>query len=466
MKDKLLYEYKGPVYYFNRLIAENWQDETFAVSFEQALNNLTFKAKNYFNYKANSAITLDSSKLYVSENQPESEESNKEIKCDICGRTLNDGGTCPVCDDAVEDYFESLHKITIKEALKREESDFIDNFVDIYIDYISLDNSDKLIENFNNTKELSEKIEKHDTLNPKLWNEDKTLKDEVREKILEIVKEFTNNLEENEIKFKIKDIKIVGSNCSYNYTKDSDLDIHIVMDTKNLECPANLYPLLYSAYRSIFNSKFDIDFYGIPVELYIETDDTEDLNKVEESLSEDYPMPKKLYSINDKKATWDNDAQDYIWWDSESKYNDKYATCYKVKMSPKEFLDLTTSKGADSIKLGDDFRKLDVDEFNKEIRQPIFLIIEFNKNSSSKAKVVGHEGRHRMFALMKEGIEEVDVQIKVCSSNFDKYNPYELATLELESQFSNRKITVNNPIIMSYAKHKELNPNLTLQIKK
>ena len=50
------------------------------------------------------------------------------------------------------------------------------------------------------------------------------------------------------------------------------------MDTDSLECPDDLYPLLYSAYRSLFNKKYNIDFYGIPVEIYIETSDTEQLN--------------------------------------------------------------------------------------------------------------------------------------------------------------------------------------------
>lgn len=127
---------------------------------------------------------------------------------------------------------------------------------------------------------LVEDIEKHETLNPKLWNSDNTLKDEVKEKIMEIVKDFTDGLEKDGIKFNLKDVKLVGSNCSYNYNKDSDLDIHLVMDTKSLECPDNLYPLLYSSYRSIWNKNHDIDFYGIPVEIFVETDDTVDLNNV------------------------------------------------------------------------------------------------------------------------------------------------------------------------------------------
>lgn len=121
---------------------------------------------------------------------------------------------------------------------------------------------------------LDEDIEKHNQLNPKLWNEDKLLKDEVREKILEIVDKFLKQLEEDEVKIEVEDIKIVGSNCSYNYTKDSDLDIHIVSNTSKLNCKDNLYPVVYDAYKSLFNSKYDIDFYGIPVEIYVETSDT------------------------------------------------------------------------------------------------------------------------------------------------------------------------------------------------
>lgn len=117
---------------------------------------------------------------------------------------------------------------------------------------------------------LSEDIEKHDTLNEKLFEGEK-LKEDVREKIFEIAKFFTDGLAEDEIKINVKDIILVGSNASYNYTKDSDLDIHLIADLSATSCPDNLYPKLYSAYRSIFNKNMDIDFYGIPVELYVET---------------------------------------------------------------------------------------------------------------------------------------------------------------------------------------------------
>lgn len=111
--------------------------------------------------------------------------------------------------------------------------------------------SNETNESLNESEDIEEDVEKHDELNPKLFGTDHKLKPEVREKLLEIADDFKSKLEEDEIKFKLKDVKIVGSNCSYNYNEDSDLDLHLVADTKSLKCPDDLYPLLYSAYRSI-----------------------------------------------------------------------------------------------------------------------------------------------------------------------------------------------------------------------
>ncbi|MBO5423967.1 MAG: hypothetical protein J6A25_00470 [Lachnospiraceae bacterium] len=120
---------------------------------------------------------------------------------------------------------------------------------------------------------LDEDIEKHDELNPKLFEENK-LKPEVREKMLAIVDEFEKRLTEAEIKIQIDDILFIGSNASYNYTKDSDIDLHIIANDEALDCSEKHLALLYGAYRTIFKHKMEIDFYGIPVELYVETNDS------------------------------------------------------------------------------------------------------------------------------------------------------------------------------------------------
>ena len=123
-------------------------------------------------------------------------------------------------------------------------------------------------------KVLTEDIEKHDSLNSKLFTKDELLKDEVRDKMLEIVDTFLADLKEQEIKIKVDDILFIGSNASYNYTKDSDIDLHILANTKAVDYPAELGAAIYSAYRSIFNKNLDITLYDIPLEIFVETEDS------------------------------------------------------------------------------------------------------------------------------------------------------------------------------------------------
>lgn len=119
---------------------------------------------------------------------------------------------------------------------------------------------------------VTEDIEKHDNLNPKLFDGEE-LKPEVKETIKKITNEFISEFANDGIKFDLKDIVLLGSNVSYNYTKDSDLDIHLIADSKNLHCPDELYPLLYSAYRSMFNHNYNITIKGIPAEVFVEMDE-------------------------------------------------------------------------------------------------------------------------------------------------------------------------------------------------
>lgn len=119
---------------------------------------------------------------------------------------------------------------------------------------------------------MNEAIEKHDELNQKIFDSDK-LKPEVRQKAEEIVNEFLKALAEDEVKLTVRDVILTGSNASFNYNAQSDIDLHILAKTIDLDDPDKLYPKLYNCYRRMFESKFDITFYGIPVEVYVETED-------------------------------------------------------------------------------------------------------------------------------------------------------------------------------------------------
>lgn len=117
---------------------------------------------------------------------------------------------------------------------------------------------------------FKESIEVHDTLNPKLWDKDNKLKEDVYGAIIDIITQFIDELEENEIPIKVLDAHVVGSNASFNYTADSDLDIHIIVNLDELSCDAATLNTLYMFFKSYFNDKYEITIKDIPVELYIE----------------------------------------------------------------------------------------------------------------------------------------------------------------------------------------------------
>ena len=112
-------------------------------------------------------------------------------------------------------------------------------------------------------------IQYHDTLNPKLW-ENNTLKPEVKNKLLEIYKTFISKLKETEIPIEIIDVLLLGSNAAYNYTDQSDIDLHIITDFNDLPLNNTLTQIFYNNEKSKFNDDYDITIKGLPVEIYIE----------------------------------------------------------------------------------------------------------------------------------------------------------------------------------------------------
>lgn len=110
-------------------------------------------------------------------------------------------------------------------------------------------------------------------LNPFIWK-DNILRQEVKDALDNIVVQFIDELEANNIPIDIVDVHIVGSNASYNYELNSDLDVHVVADFSNINCNEKVLELLYNFFKSYFNNKYDISVHGIKVELYIENQKT------------------------------------------------------------------------------------------------------------------------------------------------------------------------------------------------
>ena len=113
---------------------------------------------------------------------------------------------------------------------------------------------------------LFESIEVHDTLNPKLYN-GMEMKQEVFDKLTQIYKEFLDFID---IPLNIVDVEVVGSNASYNYNENSDIDLHIIVNSEVTYVEPTILRQLYNDRKGAFNRDYDISVEGIPVELYIE----------------------------------------------------------------------------------------------------------------------------------------------------------------------------------------------------
>ena len=230
-------------------------------------------------------------------------------------------------DALVEDYYDvnSVAKeIANKLSLSTHDRNMlihdINNLRGIeWLDQVKSIGDESLLDMFKDVAQLDldEDIEKHDTLNPKLFDGEE-LKPEVKETIEKIANTFMEELANDGIKFTLKDIILLGSNVSYNYTKDSDLDIHLVADSSGLHCPDDLYPLLYSAYRSMFNKNYDITIKGIPSEIYVEMDNVQAKSNGIYSLNKGWIKKPVQTSIPDL----DKEAFDKLFTEWEDRYFD------------------------------------------------------------------------------------------------------------------------------------------------
>ena len=105
-----------------------------------------------------------------------------------------------------------------------------------------------------------------DELNPDIWENGK-LKPEIREKLIQIAQDYYEGLE---LDTRILDIQLTGSLANYNWSRFSDVDLHILYDPKAITDEADLMADLINAKSRAWNTKHDITMKGFPVEIYMQ----------------------------------------------------------------------------------------------------------------------------------------------------------------------------------------------------
>jgi hypothetical protein len=146
--------------------------------------------------------------------------------------------------------------------------------------------------------EFTPPIEINKTLNPKLW-EDEELREDTREALINIAKEFYDFLD---TEVTVLDLLITGSQVNYNYTKHSDLDLHLIVPFSQVDCDLPVKEFFESK-RKLWNKSRNINIRGVPVELYVEDVD-------EPAVSSTYSVIKNRWikKPNFSDVRYDEDA--------------------------------------------------------------------------------------------------------------------------------------------------------------
>jgi predicted nucleotidyltransferase len=106
----------------------------------------------------------------------------------------------------------------------------------------------------------------HKTLNPAIWEGDMLLKDSVRVALLKVATAWMDTWGFN---IPVLDIILTGSNANYNWTKYSDLDLHIIVDMKSVGGVSKDFVSAYLKVRKqLWNKEHKVTIKKIPVEVY------------------------------------------------------------------------------------------------------------------------------------------------------------------------------------------------------
>lgn len=187
---------------------------------------------------------------------------------------------------------------------------------------------------------------------------------------------------------------------------------------------------------------------GMNVVEYKAGDEADRLAKVNSIEKARFSVDEDGGTVALEASTVDQYLKDYA-----SKGSPRYAQAYIAYMTPQDFLDLTTSESGRSH-IERTSKKLDPQELGDASRyQPIQLRIDHETG-----EVVGHEGRHRAYAMQQEGIESIPVLLFDPSN---KYSKEEIGHLTLYGQdFGNTRSTaevgVSDLLPLSYANRDQI----------
>lgn len=178
--------------------------------------------------------------------------------------------------------------------------------------------SDVMSENIETEVEASEvkldSFKKNDTLAPRIWD-GFDLNPRARLKLLDIADDFWDFV--NITWVKRKGIHLTGSICNFNWSKFSDIDLHLVVDFSEIDERKDFVQEYFDAKKNEWNNEHsNLKIFGYPVELYVEDVNAETtsggLYDLEENDWIKKPSPNGIKSIGLDKYEIKNKSADLM----------------------------------------------------------------------------------------------------------------------------------------------------------
>ena len=107
----------------------------------------------------------------------------------------------------------------------------------------------------------------HSALDRNFWPTDDKLNPTVRKGLLIIAKMFVDSLDKP---VQVKDVRLTGSVANYNYSRFSDVDLHIILDFDKLSSDRSVVEEYLALKKNQWNTTHHIKMYGHVVEVYAE----------------------------------------------------------------------------------------------------------------------------------------------------------------------------------------------------
>lgn len=111
-------------------------------------------------------------------------------------------------------------------------------------------------------------LQKHENLNLDIFDHDKKMHSDVRKALIKIAIEFIKFAKIENLKY--KDIILTGSLANYNWTEQSDLDVHILTDFNQIHSDQEFVGEYFRTKKNLWTEKFPIKVKGHDVEVYVQ----------------------------------------------------------------------------------------------------------------------------------------------------------------------------------------------------